>query len=85
MKEVNAGALIRIKNARHLLTLQQYRTLRSQVLAGDPDGAMRGLRKLLLSQGTNAVKNKNECFTENVKQEKIVFHGKHHTEKERKQ
>ena len=56
MKEVNVGALIRLKGARHHLTIQQYRTLRGQVLAGDPDGAMRGLRKLLLMQGSNAVK-----------------------------
>lgn len=56
MKEVNVGALIRIKHAQHLLTLHQYKTLRGQVLAGDPDGAMRGLRKLLLLQGSNAVK-----------------------------
>ena len=56
MKEVNVGALIRLKGARPHLTPQQYRTLRGQVLAGDPDGAMRGLRKLLLMQGSNAVK-----------------------------
>ena len=58
MNEVNAGALIRLKHARHKLTRQQYKTLQGQVYAGDPDGAMRGLRKLLLLQGTNAVKNK---------------------------
>lgn len=58
MNEINVGALIRIKGARPHLSAQQYRTLRGQVLAGDPDGAMRGLRKLLLMQGTNAVKNK---------------------------
>lgn len=51
------GAMIRLKGARHRLTAQQYRTLRGQVLAGDPDGAMRGLCKLLLLQGTNAVKS----------------------------
>lgn len=56
MQEVNVGALIRLKHNRHLLSLRQYRTLRGQILAGDPDGAMRGLRKLLLLQGTNAVK-----------------------------
>lgn len=58
MREVNVGALIRLKGARPHLTAQQYRTLRGQVLAGDPDGAMRGLRKLLLMQSTNAVKNR---------------------------
>lgn len=56
MKEVNVGALIRLKGARHRLTPQQYRTLRDQVLAGDPDGAMRGLCKLLLLEGSNAIK-----------------------------
>lgn len=57
MKEINVGALIRLKGARPHLTAQQYRTLRGQVLAGDPYGAMKGLRKLLLLQGTNAVKH----------------------------
>ena len=56
MNDINVGALIRLKGARPNLTAQQYRTLRGQVLAGDPDGAMRGLRKLLLLQGTNAIK-----------------------------
>lgn len=56
MRDINVGALIRLKGARAHLTAQQYRTLRGQVLAGDPDGAMRGLRKILLLQGSNAVK-----------------------------
>lgn len=47
MKEINVGALIRLKAARPRLSFQQYRTLRGQVLAGDPDGAMKGLQKLL--------------------------------------
>ncbi len=57
MKEVNVGALIRLKNNRHLLSGHQYKTLRGQVLAGDADGAMKGLRKILLLQGSNAIKN----------------------------
>ncbi len=56
MRGIDTKALIQVKGARHRLTAQQYRTLRGQVLAGDPDGAMRGLRKLLLLQGTNAIK-----------------------------
>ena len=56
MRDINVGALLRLKGARHRLTAQQYRTLRGQVLAGDPDGAMRGLRKLLLLEGSNAIK-----------------------------
>lgn len=51
MKEINVGALIRLKAARPRLTVQQYRTLRGQVLAGDPDGAMKGLQKLLTMEG----------------------------------
>lgn len=56
MTRIDTKALIQVKGARPRLTAQQYRTLRGQVLAGDADGAMRGLRKLLLMQGTNAVK-----------------------------
>jgi hypothetical protein len=56
VREINKGALIRLKNNRHLLTGHQYKTLRGQVLAGDPYGAMRGLRKILLLGGSNAVK-----------------------------
>lgn len=56
MNEINVGAMIRLKNAQHLITRQQYRTLRGQIMEGDPHGAMRGLRKLLLLQGSNAVK-----------------------------
>lgn len=60
MREINVGALIRLKGARHRLTTQQYKTLRGQVLAGDPDGAMCGLRKLLLLEGSNAIKQGKE-------------------------
>lgn len=56
MKEVDTNALIMLKGARPRLTAQQYRTLRGQVLAGDSVGAMKGLRKLLLLEGSNAVK-----------------------------
>lgn len=55
----NRAVLERIKAAHrdHQLTRQQYRTLRGQVFAGDIDGAVKGLRKLQLLQGSNAVKN----------------------------
>lgn len=57
MKHIDTTALIQIKGARPRLTAQQYKTLRGQVLAGDGDGALRGLRKILLMEGTNAIKN----------------------------
>lgn len=56
MKQINAAALIQIKGARPHLTAQQYRTLRGQVLAGDDAGALKGLRKILLLGGSNAIK-----------------------------
>jgi hypothetical protein len=39
------------------MTRQQYKTLRGQVLAGDPQGALKGLQKILLLNGSNAIKN----------------------------
>lgn len=40
-------ALGEVKGCKAILTPQQYATLRGQVLAGDVDGAMQGLRKIL--------------------------------------
>ena len=48
LKAIDPTALIPLKAHRHNLTAQQYRTLRGQVLAGDPEGAMKGLQKILL-------------------------------------
>lgn len=56
LKPINTRALIQIKGARQHLTAQQYRTLKGQVLAGDPDGAMKGLRKIMQQKG----RQKNE-------------------------
>lgn len=47
MTQNEAAAYIRLKACSHRLTPQQYKTLRGQILAGDPAGAMKGLRKLL--------------------------------------
>ena len=54
-KEIDVMALTRLKACRKSLTWQQYRTLRGQIFAGDPDGAMRGLHALLVRDT-----NKNE-------------------------
>lgn len=40
-------ALNEIRKYRELLTTQQIRTLKGQVLSGDTEGAMRGLNKLI--------------------------------------
>lgn len=47
MKNIDFKALIQLKATRDRLTVQQYKTLRDQVLAGDADGALNGLRRLL--------------------------------------
>ena len=47
MRYIDKSALLWLKAYRHQLTAQQYKTLRGQVLAGDAEGAMKGLRKLI--------------------------------------
>lgn len=44
---INIQALRYLKRARPALTLQQFRTIKGQILAGDSTGAMRGLERLL--------------------------------------
>ena len=44
---IDTGALMILRNTKHRLTKQQFKTLRGQILAGDPDGAMKGLRNIL--------------------------------------
>ena len=48
--QIDYKALIQIKACRDRLTAQQYRTLKGQVLAGDADGALQGLRKILTAK-----------------------------------
>ena len=47
MQDIDFKALMQIKACRDRLTPQQYRVLRGQVLAGDPGGALKGLRRIL--------------------------------------
>ena len=44
---IDTGALMLLRNTKHRLTKQQYKTIRGQILAGDPDGAIKGLRNVL--------------------------------------
>ena len=46
-RSINPTALITLKAHRTNLTVQQYQTLRGQVLAGDDEGAMKGLNRIL--------------------------------------
>lgn len=47
LKHINPTALITLKAHRTNLTAQQYQTLRGQVLAGDDEGALKGLKKVM--------------------------------------
>ncbi len=47
MADVDTRALGHLRNAKQQLTRQQFQTLRGQILAGDPEGAMKGLQRLL--------------------------------------
>ena len=51
MHDIDYRAMIYLKACRDRLTVQQYKTLRGQVLAGDSEAAMKGLRTILLRQG----------------------------------
>lgn len=46
-KPIDQAALTRLKHANRYLTPQQFKTLRGQILAGNPDGAMRGLQRII--------------------------------------
>lgn len=46
MDAVRNRALGHLRNAKPFLTRQQFLTLRGQILAGDPEGAMKGLERL---------------------------------------
>ena len=50
MARIDFKALMHVEACKDRLTVQQYRTLRGQVLAGDGDEALKGLRKLLNRQ-----------------------------------
>lgn len=45
--KIDQGAIMLLRNTKHRLSKQQYKTLRGQILAGDPDGAIKGLRNIL--------------------------------------
>ena len=47
---IDFGALMVLRGAKSRLTKKQYATLRGQVLAGDPDGALKGLRNILRTE-----------------------------------
>lgn len=46
-ENVSNAALTILLDAKPLLNRQQYKTLRGQILAGDPRGAVKGLGKIL--------------------------------------
>ena len=49
------NAMYRLKKHRRMLTHQQYQTLKGQILAGNADGAMRGLESILKRRKVSAL------------------------------
>lgn len=47
VNHTSAGAFILLDRARKCLTPQQYKTLRGQILAGNAEGALRGLDRIM--------------------------------------
>lgn len=47
MDAMSVKAMRTLKDNRRILTRKQLQTLRGQVFAGDADGAMRGLHKII--------------------------------------
>ena len=58
MQDIDYRAIMQLKCCRDRLTVQQYRTLRGQVLAGNSEAAMKGLHKILSRNG----KAVNKCL-----------------------
>ncbi len=56
IRDEKTQAIILLKQNKKKLTRQQYKTLLGQIHAGDITGAEKGLRKLLLGGGSNAIK-----------------------------
>lgn len=46
MKVIDFNAMKTLKAHKGGLTKQQYRTIKGQILAGDSEGAMKGLKRL---------------------------------------
>lgn len=44
-------AFMMLHSFREKLTKQQYKTIRGQIIAGDTDGAMKGLAKIMAKSG----------------------------------
>lgn len=51
MTQIDKNSIIALKANRHRMTWQQYKTLRGQVLSGEPDAAMKGLKRILTREG----------------------------------
>ena len=51
MSGFDVNAAMKLKSCRSKLTKQQYSTIKGQILAGDPSGAMKGLKKILQRKG----------------------------------
>lgn len=57
LNPINVTVLLAVKANRQEMTEQQYRTLRGQVLSGNAEGALKGLRRILRRKRSEEVDN----------------------------
>lgn len=48
MQRIDMKAMMQLQACKDRLPRQAFRTIRGQILAGDSEGAMKGLRKVLM-------------------------------------
>lgn len=53
MNRIDMNAMMQVMACKDRLTKQQFKPLRGQVIAGDGDGALKGLRRLLSRGGSS--------------------------------
>lgn len=49
MQRIDMKAMMQLQACKKRLTRQQHSTIKGQILAGDSEGAMKGLRRLMSS------------------------------------
>lgn len=55
MQLIQTVSMKKLKKHKQLLSPQAYRTLKGQILSGDAEGAMKGMRKLIDEQKERAI------------------------------
>ena len=73
-ENVDTGALLILRNVKPWITKQQYKTIRGQILYGDADAAMKGLRNILRKNAEElmVIANKRLCAKASSETREVV-------------